>query len=188
MCAAWRRIPRSSAPPAHCSPRCTRRRWPPAAPRARRSRRRAGGASASGRWRRSVDDALAAGTLAGLGAALARSDPGTAAAGLVHTDFCGDNFVVDAHGALHVIDNERVSVGAFGYDLARTWVRWNLGDADWARFATAYAAHGGPAAAFAAPAFWRLVASLGTAALRLEFGLGTPVSSARLDRVVAELA
>lgn len=113
-------------------------------------------------------------------------DPGHAVYGLVHTDFCGDNFVVDARGTLHVIDNERISVDALGYDLGRTWVRWRLGTADWERFAAAYAAHGGPAAALDALAFWRLMASLSALSTRLKYGLPDPVRTARLDEILAE--
>ena len=122
-----------------------------------------------------------------IGAALARFDPGTAVLGLVHSDFCGENMVLDATGALHVIDNERVSVDALGYDLARTRTRWELNAADWERFAAAYAAHGGPQEAFAAPDFWRLVASIATAAARLTVDIATPETFAALRSWAAEL-
>jgi hypothetical protein len=131
---------------------------------------------------------LAAGTCERLHEILARLDPGTAAVGLVHTDFCGENMVVDGAGRLHVIDNERLSVDALGYDLGRTWSRWNLTDAQWARFAAAYAAGGGPPEAFAALDFWRLVATATAAATRLHLNAATPESFTRLRWLAAALA
>jgi Ser/Thr protein kinase RdoA (MazF antagonist) len=131
---------------------------------------------------------LDAGGRARLAAALARLDPGTAAIGLIHTDFCGENMVVDAAGALHVIDNERIGVDALGYDLARTWARWELGDADWARFAAAYDAAGGRPQVHAGQLFWRLVAVAIAAAVRVQLGIATPESFVRLHRLAAELA
>lgn len=126
-------------------------------------------------------------TLQRLAAALARLDPGTAIWGLVHTDFCGENMVVDAAGGLHVIDNERVSVDALGYDLGRTWARWQLDDAAWTRFVAAYTGAGGPPQALAALGFWRLAASVTAAAVRIHLGAATQESFARLRQLAEEL-
>jgi thiamine kinase-like enzyme len=148
-------------------------------------------------WRERSDRALADTVRRGaldarvqerLGAALARLDPGTTIVGLVHTDFCGENMVVDASGALHVVDNERVSVDALGYDLGRTWARWGLTDPEWALFAAAYAARGAPPEALAALAFWRLVATATAAAVRLRLDAATPETFARLRQLAAQLA
>ena len=62
----------------------------------------------------------------GIGAALKQLDPIEALVGLVHTDFCGENMVIDPDGRLHIIDNERMGLGALGLDVARTWYRWML--------------------------------------------------------------
>src|SRR5690606_4751555 len=61
-------------------------------------------------------------------------DPGHAPAVLIHLDFCTENMVVDAHGALRVIDNEQLEIAAAGLDLARTFCRWPMPDAAWERF------------------------------------------------------
>ena len=149
------------------------------------------------RWQRrgarGLDELAARGALADpdrarLAAALARSAPATVAVGLIHTDFCGENMVVDASGALHVIDNERIAVDALGYDLARTWARWELGDDDWARFAAAYDAAGGRPEAHAGQRFWRLVALATAAAMRVEYGADPSAALGRLRRLAAELA
>ncbi len=99
-------------------------------------------------------------------AALARLDPQQAIVGLVHSDFCGENMVIDASGRLHVIDNERIGIDALGFDLGRCWYRWALPPRAWERFRAAYAA-GMP---FSEPlenlGFWSLVAVVKSAALR----------------------
>jgi aminoglycoside phosphotransferase (APT) family kinase protein len=100
-------------------------------------------------------------------AAVARLDPGSATHGLVHSDFCGENLVVDRAGRLRVIDNERVRLAPLGFDLGRTWYRWSLPPRAWERFWNAYAAR----SAFRDPLdtlpFFRLVAVVKSAALRL---------------------
>lgn len=121
-----------------------------------------------------------------IAAALVRCDPGGAVAGLIHTDFCGENMVIDAAGTLHVIDNERIGVGALGYDLARTWARWELDDDAWSRFAAAYAAAGGGAAARVGQPFWRLMALVLAAGMRVEHQGDASAVLARLRRELAE--
>jgi aminoglycoside phosphotransferase (APT) family kinase protein len=108
---------------------------------------------------------LSASEIDRIGAALARLDPQRALAGLVHTDFCGENMVIDAAGRLRVIDNERMGVGPLGLDFARTWYRWMLPPPAWEAFRASYRAcmpHDEPLRDFA---FWALVATLNSAAL-----------------------
>jgi len=99
--------------------------------------------------------------------ALERLDPGQAIFGLVHTDLCGENVVVDRAGRLRVVDNERVGIDALGFDVARTWYRWALPTPAWERLRSTYAAR----APFAEPletfGFWSVVAVAHSAALRL---------------------
>lgn len=84
-------------------------------------------------------------------------DPERAPAALIHLDFCAENMVVDAHGALRVIDNEQLEIAAAGLDLARTFCRWPMPDAAWERFGAAYRA--ATAAVPGAGRFWRIVAA-----------------------------
>jgi aminoglycoside phosphotransferase (APT) family kinase protein len=54
--------------------------------------------------------------------------PERADVGLIHGDFCGENIVVGAPGQVSIVDSELVSIGAFDYDLGRTWYRWPMTD------------------------------------------------------------
>lgn len=54
------------------------------------------------------------------------SRPTTFSAGLVHGDFCADNFVISTDGELCVIDNESLHIDALDYDLARCWSLWPM--------------------------------------------------------------
>ena len=68
-------------------------------------------------------------------------DPQTTPTGLCHSDLCAENMVVDRHGVLHVIDNERVGRGtALDRDLARTRYRWPMTLDHRAKFDDAYRA------------------------------------------------
>ena len=99
--------------------------------------------------------------------ALERMDPGSGIFGLAHTDFCGENMIVDAAGRLRIIDNERLGIDALGYDVGRTWYRWALPEPAWARFCAAYAARAPSREPLETIPFWRLVAVVKSAALRL---------------------
>lgn len=61
--------------------------------------------------------------------------------GLIHGDFCGENLVLDATGAPHVVDNETLDHNAYDYDLARTWYRWPLPARMWEAFLAGYSEH-----------------------------------------------
>jgi thiamine kinase-like enzyme len=99
---------------------------------------------------------------------LGRDDPGHAAQGLGHFDFCGENMLVDRAGRLRVFDNERVGVGFLGFDVARTWYRWGLPADAWAVFRKAYASASSADGSFAHLDFWRVVALVQSACLRLQ--------------------
>jgi hypothetical protein len=113
--------------------------------------------------------------------ALERLDPGQAVFGLVHTDLCGENMVVDRAGRLRVVDNEHVGIDALGFDVARTWYRWALPAPAWERLRSIYAAR----APFAEPLetfdFWSVVTIVHSAALRLQ--KDRPRARVPLDRL-----
>ena len=111
--------------------------------------------------------ALGAGEAEATHAALARLDPGSAVFGLVHSDFCGENLVIDAAGRLRVIDNERLRVDALGFDLARTWYRWPLPEPAWRLLRDARAAALPFAETASELAFWQRVVLIKSATLRL---------------------
>lgn len=116
------------------------------------------------RWL-AVEGSLGDAESEGIGDALARLDPERALVGLVHTDFCGENMVIDPAGRLHVIDNERMGIGALGLDVARTWYRWMLPPASWECFRVSYRARMPHDDALRHFTFWTLVATLKSAAV-----------------------
>jgi len=81
---------------------------------------------------------LAPDTAERLFAAARAHDCGRAPCGIVHGDFCAENFVIDGGGRLRVVDNEGIELGPFARDLARVWSRWPLPEPAWARFLAAY--------------------------------------------------
>lgn len=100
-------------------------------------------------------------------AALERLDPQRAIFGLVHSDFCGENLLVDGEGRLRVIDNERLRVDVLGFDVARSRYRWSLPPHAWRDFQDAYAAALSFSEPLAALDFWGLVVLVKSAALRV---------------------
>jgi len=122
-------------------------------------------------------------------AAIARRDPGATLVGLVHTDLCGENIVIDRAGRLHVVDNERLSVDALGFDLGRTWCRWPLPPRQWELFRSTYASAARIEEPLASFGFWSLVAVVKSAELRLRLDRGRAhVPLDRLRRMAAGLA
>lgn len=112
---------------------------------------------------------LPRGDAAVLARALRREDPGSCLYGLIHTDFCGVNMVVDRQGRLRVVDNERLGRDALGYDLGRAWYRWALPREIWSAFLDAY---GTALAAREAPEpfrFWQIVAAVRALEIRLRY-------------------
>jgi len=131
-------------------------------------------------------EALGARAARAIRVALERLDPGSALFGLVHSDFCGENMIVDSAGTLRIIDNERLEVDALGFDLGRTGYRWALPARAWDRFRSAYAAHAPSPEPLETLAFWSLVAVVKSAALRLRFDRGhAALPLALLSRMAA---
>jgi Ser/Thr protein kinase RdoA (MazF antagonist) len=116
---------------------------------------------------------------AALRAEIVRRDPGAARAAVVHQDFCAENMLIDAGGHLRVIDNERLAIAPAGFDVGRTFDRWPMSAAAWARFRRGYRS--------AAPAdiqsisFWKILAALMGARVRFQR------SPARLEAALAVL-
>jgi aminoglycoside phosphotransferase (APT) family kinase protein len=139
------------------------------------------------RMRLAADGHLSHAESEAIGAALEQLDPEEALLGLVHTDFCGENMVIDPDGRLHIIDNERMGLGALGLDVARTWYRWMLPPPAWECFRINYKARMAHEDALQHFAFWALVATLKSAVLRLLLDPGrAQVAIERLRQVMAE--
>lgn len=110
---------------------------------------------------------------------IARRDPGTTRTTLIHMDFCAENMLIDACGHLRVIDNELLTIGPAGFDLGRTFDRWPMSDATWARFCRGY--RSSAAAEPEAIGYWKILAALLGARVRYER------SPDRLDATLALL-
>jgi len=128
-------------------------------------------------------------SLAGfLRAAAAERDPRTAPAGIIHTDLCAENLVVDPGGIVRAVDNEALRIGPTGFDLARVWYRWPMSDRAWATYVSAYARQADPEPALAHFAFWKLAAVLHSARVRIRRGIAAAeVPLARLRALAGAL-
>ena len=128
-------------------------------------------------------------SLAGLlRAAAAERDPRTAPAGIIHTDLCAENLVVDPGGMVRAVDNEGLRIGPTGFDLARVWYRWPMSASAWAGYVSAYARLADPEPALAHFAFWKLAAVLHSARVRVRRGIAAAeVPLARLRALAREL-
>ena len=111
--------------------------------------------------------AIDASLAARLRTAAARHDPRVARAGILHTDLCPENLVLDARGALRAVDNEGMTLGPTGFDLARVWYRWPMSRPEWGAFVDAYARLVDPTPALAHFAFWKVAAVLKSARIRV---------------------
>lgn len=89
-------------------------------------------------------------------AAAHERDPGRALHGIVHGDFCAENFVIDGDSRLRVVDNEGLEVGPLARDLARVWSRWPMPAAAWDCFLAAYRSAGGIQAAGEDLCVWKI--------------------------------
>ena len=105
-----------------------------------------------------------------LATAVRERDPGSAVIGIVHGDFCGENFVIDGAGRLRVIDNESLELAPLARDLARAWSRWPLPESAWRRFLSAYRAAGGARAEAAELSLWKLRNLVRSAWYRFAYG------------------
>jgi hypothetical protein len=112
--------------------------------------------------------------------------PARQAVGIIHRDFCFENLVRGSTGALHVVDNEALTLDAYDLDLARTWYRWPMSAAQRQAFEAGYARHRGLETYRAHFPFWAVVVLAEAALFRRHAkarGQGIP-----LRRLVALLA
>jgi hypothetical protein len=64
--------------------------------------------------------------------------PAESTIGLIHGDFCPENFVRTESGRIIAVDNETLRFEALDYDLARTWYRWRMDGAQARAFLDGY--------------------------------------------------
>lgn len=123
------------------------------------------------------------GMRAGLGALLSLL-PASAAWGVVHGDFCGENLVAAHDGTVVSIDHERMRSGFVGYDVARTWSRWVLPGPLERRFLGAYEGVR-PLPSERALRGWRAAAVIKRLHLRHRHGVPSSVARERAEQLVA---
>ncbi len=119
--------------------------------------------------------------------AAARHDPRVAATSVIHKDLCPENLVVDSHGMLRAVDNEWMTIGPTGFDLARTWYRWPMPARMWRTFLSVYARFADPGPALEHFTFWRIAVVAKSARVRITRQLaGTDVALQGLAELADE--
>lgn len=116
----------------------------------------------------------------------ARFAPIACRVGIVHRDFCVGNLVVRPNGAIGVIDNETLTVGACEFDLARTWYRWPLPPHGREEYWGAYARAGEMDSLLRHFPFWALTTLVDSARMRLP--AASAVRAVPVERLRAFLA
>lgn len=117
------------------------------------------------RFERQLGDLAAAGVLnmverRRLAARVRDELPDRGVRGVNHGDLQPENLVVTPGGDLVSVDNEAVCFDFLDYDLGRTWCRWPMPTAAWARFLRTYGGWGRPALDSEAESAWRLLAAV----------------------------
>lgn len=103
--------------------------------------------------------------------------------GLAHRDFCGENLLI-RQGKVCCIDNATFTTLALDEDLARTWYRWPMTDANWRIFLTGYAETRDVEPFLQYGLFWK--ANVLTASILLRLRSGLPVQAkVPLNRLIA---
>jgi Ser/Thr protein kinase RdoA (MazF antagonist) len=119
-----------------------------------------------------VDAALLDAGMAGLAEALAsRFAPRAVEVGMCHGDLCAENIVVDRDGRVVVVDNDNLAVDAWGYDIARTWYRWPMTEAERRQYMAGYGRADHLAAVDAHFIHWVVVVLVEAAAYRVRVGV-----------------
>ena len=135
-----------------------------------RARSRRTGALLASTRRRIADlgarGALARAEVSALLHAMQRLAPNAAEVGTTHNDFCAENLVEDTRGCLVLVDNEGLRRGFLDYDLARTWYRWPMAEADWQVFTDRYQSWRPCSLDADRVLFWRIAAVVKSAHLR----------------------
>ncbi len=111
--------------------------------------------------------------------------PKRAIVGLTHNDLCAENLVEDGEGRLHAIDNENMKLSFLEFDIARTWYRWSLSEADWKSFLRRYEKWSAAPIA-QSTTFWRIAAVAKSADLRAQRTPNSDVPIGKLREIISE--
>ncbi len=103
------------------------------------------------------------------GRLIALGGPARARSGLTHGDVCPENLVLTPAGSLVAIDEERLALRPFAYDLARSVNRWPLDTTLERAFLQGYSEGGGDASGYRRwRTFWVATALATSAGYRLK--------------------
>lgn len=105
---------------------------------------------------------------------------------LVHGDFCSENIVITDAGHAWIVDNERLSIDAPAYDLARTWYRWSMSPDRRDAFMRGYSRHRSPRDFHDHFLFWAIAVLSEAAVFRVSNA--TPDMNVPLERLRGLLA
>jgi aminoglycoside phosphotransferase len=89
------------------------------------------------------------------------------AVGFSHGDFCLENMVVRPPGHVYVVDNESLLIGAYDYDLARTWYRWPMHSSERKAYFMGYEEYRSAVTFGAHFRHWAIIALLDSALFRV---------------------
>lgn len=109
-----------------------------------------------------------------------------ASIGVAHGDLCGENVVEHATRGPVSIDNGNLAVGHLDYDLARTFYRWPLREAERAVFLEGYATRRSPVTFVHCERFWMTCAIVVGASVQHAFD--GPELAGALERLRAWVA
>jgi hypothetical protein len=114
-----------------------------------------------------IDSAFAARIRAG-----AEPLPADVDIGLIHGDFCPENFVRANDGRIVAVDNETLRFEALDYDLARAWYRWRMSDTQACAFLDGYRATRSPDGFLRHFPYWAICALVDSATFRATAEIG----------------
>jgi thiamine kinase-like enzyme len=101
--------------------------------------------------------------------------------GLVCGDFCEENLLITPSENIYVIDNEKLSINAYDYDLARTWYRWPMSPPQRMAYYDGYTRHRSHENFSAHFLYWVIMVLIQSAIFRLQ--AGTENSSVPIQRL-----
>jgi thiamine kinase-like enzyme len=101
--------------------------------------------------------------------------------GLVCGDFCEENLLMTSSGNIHVIDNEKLAINAYDYDLARTWYRWPMNPVQRMAYYDGYTRHRSHESFSAHFLYWVIKVLIRSAIFRLQ--ATTQASSVPIQRL-----
>jgi Phosphotransferase enzyme family len=105
--------------------------------------------------------------------------------GLIHGDFCPDNFVRTTENRIVAVDNETLRFEALDYDLARTWYRWPMDGAQASAFLDGYRTRRSPETFLRNFPYWAICALVDSAVFRAGAGIaGVDAVLQRLDSFI----